>query len=158
MPFLDDLIGVHDLTVNGGSALPRRATLNIIGTGVTAVDNPVNGTTDLTLPTSTGGLTITPPSLTTATSDYGPVNAATASVWRISSTGAVDLTGIISTANPRPVLMNIGSFTITLKQESVSSTAANRIIGPGNADYALTAGSTVELAYDTVSTRWRVVL
>lgn len=158
MPFLNDLIGIHDLTVNGGAALPRRSTLNIVGTGVSAVDNPVAGTTDLTLPTSTGGVTITPPALTASTNNYGPANAATASVWRISSTGAVDLTGIDAGSSPRPVLINIGSYTITLKHESASSTAANRFVGPGAADYALVAGGTVEIALDTVSQRWRVVL
>jgi len=157
MPFLDDLIGIHDLTVNGGSALPRRSVMNVIGTGVTAVDNPVTGTTDLTLPTSVGGVTITPAALTTTTNNYGPANASSASVWRISSTGAVDLTGIDATANVRPMFINVGTFTITLKHESASSTAANRIVGAGNADYALTSGATVELVRDSVSSRWRVV-
>lgn len=158
MPFLDDLIGIHDLTVNGGSALPRRSTLNIVGTGVSAVDNPVAGTTDLTLPTSTGDATITPPPMTVSVNDYGPVNSTGARIWRVSASTPVNVTGIDAASHSDLLWMNVGSSTITLKQESTGSLAANRIIGPGNADYSLTAGSTVEIARDTVSLRWRVVL
>lgn len=157
MPFLDYLLGIHDLTVNGGSALPRRSVLNVLGTGVTAVDNPVTGVTDLTLPTSVGGATITPPTLSGNTNNYGPAGTGTASVQRWSSSSAVDVTGLDSTSLPRPMIMNVGSFTIKLKHESSSSTAANRFVCPGNVDYNVVAGATVELARDTVSSRWRVV-
>lgn len=163
MPFLDDLIGIHDLTVNGGSALPRRNVLNVIGSGVTAVDNPVTGATDLTLPTSSGGVTITPPALSANTNNYAPVGQSAASVMRLSSTTTINLTGFdasgfgaASVAN-RPMLINVGSNTITLKHESSSSTASNRIICPGNVDFAFTAGLTVEMIRDTVSSRWRIV-
>lgn len=162
MPFTDDLIGIHDLSVNGGSVLPRRALLNVIGTGVTATDNPTTGATDLSLPTSLGGTTITPPTLLVATHNYAPPGLSGASVQRWSSSSALNVTGIdvsgISFAvSLRPMIINVGSFTITLKHESSSSTAANRFIGPGNADYTLTTGSTVEIVRDTVSSRWRVV-
>lgn len=163
MPFLDELPGIHDLTVNGGSAVPRRSVLNVIGNGVTAVDNPVTGTTDLTLPTSSGGATITPPTLSGSVNNYTPSGSSTAIVQRWSSSSAVNVTGIDATGigltspGNRPMIINVGSFTITLKHESSSSGATNRIIGPGNADYLLTAGATVELVRDTVSSRWRVV-
>lgn len=164
MPFLDDLIGIHDLTVNGGSAVLRRSVLNVVGSGVTAVDNPVTGVTDLTVPTSVGGVTISPPALSANTNNYSPAGQSAASVQRWSSSAAFNVTGLdasgivaASVAN-RPMIINVGSFTITLKHESASSTAANRFVGPGNADYLLVAGSTVELVRDTVSLRWRVVL
>lgn len=163
MPFLDDLIGIHDLTVNGGSALPRRSVMNLIGTGVTAADNPVSGSTDITLPTSIGGATITPPTLSGSVNNFAPTGVSTASVVRVSASSAVDVTGIdasglVGTAGGnRPMWMNVGSFTITLKHASSSSLAANRIVGPGNSDYALLSGATVELARDTVSALWRVV-
>lgn len=163
MPFLDDLIGIHDIIVNGGSTVPRRSVLNIVGTGVTATDNPVTGVTDLSLPTSTGGATITPTILSGSVNNYAPSGSSTASVQRWSASSAVNVTGISSAGVTnsvalRPMLINIGSFTITLKHESASSSAANRIVGPGNADYLLLAGATVELVRDTVSARWRVVL
>lgn len=161
MPFLDDLIGIHDLTVNGGSAVPRRSVLNLLGSGVTATDNPVTGATDITLPTSVGGITITPPTLSLNTNNYGPSGSTAASVQRWSSTGAVDVTGMdavgINSVASRPMIINVGSFTITLKHASTSSTITNRFICPGNADYALVAGATVEVVRDTVSLRWRVV-
>lgn len=161
MPFLDDLIGIHDLTVNGGSAVPRRSVLNLLGPGVTATDNPVTGATDISLPTSVGGITISPPALTLTTNNYGPSGSSAASVQRWSSTGAIDVTGMdagnLNSVASRPILMNVGSFTITLKHQSTSSTITNRFICPGNVDYALVAGATVEVVRDTVSLRWRVV-
>lgn len=158
MPFLDDLIGVHDLTVNGGSALPRRSVLNVVGTGVTAVDNPTAGTTDLTLPASVGELTITPTPLSASVNDYSPTGHATASVERWSSgVTARNVTGLDAAALPRPVVANVGSATITLKHESASSAAANRFLCPGGVDYLLGAGNTVELVRDSVSARWRIV-
>jgi hypothetical protein len=150
MPFLDDLIGIHDLTVNGGSAVPRRSVLNVVGNGVTATDNPVTGATDLVLPTSVGGATITPTTLSGSVNNYAP------SGTTVNVTG-LDVSGIANQYALRQMIVNIGSFTITIKNESSSSTAANRFIGPGNADYALLAGYTVEIVRDTVSARWRVV-
>lgn len=158
MPFLDDLIGVHDITVNGGSALPRRSVLNIVGVGVTATDNPIAGQTDLTLPTSVGGATITAAVLSGDVNDYNPTGHSTAAVerWSSSSTPRT-VTGLSATAQARPMIINAGSATITLAHASSSSAAANRFLCPNSTDYALPTGSAVELVYDSVSTRWRVV-
>jgi hypothetical protein len=159
MPFLDDLIGIHDLQVNGGSLLPRRSVLNVIGTGVTAVDNPVTGCTDLTLPTNAGGTTISPAALSSNTNNFSPAGYSTASVIRVSASTAVAITGLNDAvqANVRPVLMNVGSFTITLSHQSASSTTTNRFVCPGSVDYTIDPGETVELVRDTTSNRWRVV-
>ena len=158
MPFLDDLIGIHDLQVNGGALLPRRSVLNVIGAGVTAVDNAAAGSTDLSLPTSGYGSTITPPALPANVNDWAPNDFAQAAVWRVSaSTSGVSITGIDAGAQPRPVLMNVGAQTITLANQSGSSSANNRIIGPGATSYSLLPGGIVELVRDPTSQRWRVV-
>lgn len=158
MPFTDDLIGIHDLTINGGSALPRRSTLNIIGTGVTAVDNPNTGRTDLTLPTSVGSVTITATAIGANQNDYSPTGHATAFVERWSS-GATPrtITGLDANGQPRPMIINYGSSTLTFAHQSGSSAAANRFVCPGNVDFSLAAGACVELVRDSVSSRWRVV-
>ena len=158
MPFLDDLIGVHDITVNGGSPLPRRSVLNIIGTGVTAIDNQTAGSTDLTLPTSGYGDTITAAALSANANDYAPAGFANAAVIRVSASSAgLSITGFDAGAQPRPVLVNAGAQTITLAHQSGSSSAANRFICPGSVAYSLLPGATVEIVRDPTSARWRVV-
>ena len=158
MPFLDDLIGVHDITVNGGAPLPRRSVLNIIGSGVVATDNPNAGTTDLTLPTSGYGATITPAALSASANDYAPTGFATAAVIRVSASSAgLSITGLDAGAQPRPVLVNAGAQTISLPHQSGSSSAANRFVCPGAVAYSLLPGATVELVRDTTSDRWRIV-
>jgi hypothetical protein len=147
--FTDDLIGIHDLTLNGGSPLPRRSTLNIIGTGVTAVDNPITGQTDVTLPNTVGGATISPAPLGSSVNDYSPTGHATAAVERWSSGSTpVDVTGLV---------INVGSATITFIHSSLSSAAGNRFVCPANADFALPAGGAVELVRDVTSACWRIV-
>lgn len=158
MPFLDDLPGIHDLTINGGSVLPRRSLLNVVAVGATATDNPTTGATDLVLPTTATGATITPTALSASVNDYLPTGHATAAVERWSSgVTAINVTGLDAGGLSRPCIINVGSATITLKHESVSSVAANRFRCPGNADFALTSGSIVELVRDSVDARWRVV-
>jgi hypothetical protein len=159
MPFIDDLIGIHDLQVNGGTLLPRRSVINIIGSGVTAADNPTLGTTDLVLPTSAGGSTISPAALVANANDYSPPGYSTASVIRVTSTTTVNITGLNdgAQASVRPVLMNVGSNAITLVHQSSASQTTYRFICPGGTNYTLDAGSTVELVRDTVANRWRVV-
>jgi hypothetical protein len=158
MPFLDDLIGVHDITINGGAPLPRRSVLNVIGSGVAAVDNQLTGTTDLTLPTSGYGETITPAAMSASVNDYAPTGFATAAVIRVSASSAgLSITGLDAGAQPRPVLVNAGSQTVSLPHQSGSSSAANRFICPGAAAYSLLPGATVELVRDPTSDRWRIV-
>lgn len=158
MPFLDDLIGIHDLQVNGGALLPRRSVLNVIGTGVTAVDNPTDGSTDLTLPTATGGATITAPVLSASVNNYSPTGHSGAAVerWSCGSTPRA-VTGLDSNGQPRPMIINYGTAAITLSHQGGSSSAANRFVCPGGVDYELPGGGCVELVRDTVSDRWRVV-
>lgn len=159
MPFLEDLIGIHDLTVNGGAALPRRSVLNIVGNGVTAADNPSTGATDLTLPTTAGGATITAPTLSSNADDFAPAGYSTAAVIRVSASTPVSITGLSDgvQSGVRPVLMNVGSFTITLPHQAGSSANTSRFVCPGGSSYALDPNGTVELVRDTVANRWRIV-
>lgn len=158
MPFTDDMIGIHDVSVNGASPVPRRSVLNFVGTGVGVADDPVNGCTNVTLPSATGGATITASVLGGDVNDYSPTGHATASVERWSS-GATPrtVTGLSSTGQARPMVINYGQSAITLSHESASSLAANRFRCPGQADYVLEAQSAVELIRDSVDGRWRVV-
>ena len=78
--------------------------------------------------------------------------------FRISSDAARNITGFEGGIDGRGfVLTNVGSFTITLSNESVLSSAAYRIITGTGADIALLAGDNVWFLYDVTSERWRVI-
>lgn len=83
--------------------------------------------------------------------------AATTLMWRLSSTLAINLTGV-SGANPNRVIriINVGTFTITLTHDA-TSTAANRFLCPGSTNFALSPNKCVTLWYDGISTRWRII-
>jgi hypothetical protein len=75
------------------------------------------------------GTAIAPTALTTNTNNYSPTGGSGADIWTLSSTANIDLTGIVGcTLNRTLTLRNGGSFTITLRDQSSSSSAANRFI------------------------------
>jgi hypothetical protein len=161
MPFLDDLIGVHDVSANGDPPVPRRALLNFVGSAVQIVDNPILGSTDITV-SDIGGNTITPPIISVAQiNDYAPSGVSAAAVIRVAcSPLQCALTGLSYVANqyPRPALMNVGAVTLFLQHQAAASAASHRIITPNGATVSLLPGGTVELVRDVVDNRWRVVL
>jgi hypothetical protein len=100
---------------------------------------------------------ISPSQLIANQNDWNPTNLATAAEIRLSTDAARDLTGI--TAQPsrtRLTLLNVGGFNCVLKHD-VTSTAANRFLCPGSADFTLTPNQAVDIWYDTTSSRWRVI-
>lgn len=84
--------------------------------------------------------------------------SSTADIVRISASAARTITGFVAGANGRPVLLiNVGSFAITLAHQSASSDAANRVICRDSANYIVDAGASALLIYDSVDSRWRQV-
>jgi hypothetical protein len=80
-------------------------------------------------------------------------------VHRLSSDAARSITGIVpgtAADGLSKTLINIGSFNITLANESTSSTAANRFTCSTGADIVLAPNEAAEIFYDSTSTRWRV--
>ena len=99
---------------------------------------------------------ISPSQITSNQNDYNPTSLSTASTLRINSDAARDITGLQGGADGRLVILhNIGSFTITLKDENASSTAANRFAL--SADSALATDQACLLQYDSTSSRWRLI-
>lgn len=79
---------------------------------------------------------------------------ANASVIRMSADAARDLTGLAGGSDGRmAVLLNVGAFAITLKNESASSTAGNRFLF--GYDVVVAADESITLIYDSTSSRWR---
>lgn len=97
---------------------------------------------------------ITPTALSGNTNDWAPTGFATTYAIRSSASSAVNLTGLAGGASGRDVLLeNIGTFVITLKGNSGSSTAANRFLL--DTDVKLNPTEAISLWYDTTSSGWR---
>lgn len=101
--------------------------------------------------------TQTAPSQITAQQDnYNPSSAvcSTTTTLVVNSDAARDLTGIAGAVQGCDLfLFNNGSFPITLKDSSSSSSAANRF--DFGADFVLASKSSAHLKYDGVTSRWR---
>lgn len=99
---------------------------------------------------------ISPTQITSNQNDYNPTDLVTSAVLRLSSDASRDITGLAGGADGRVLLVfNVGSNNIVLKDESASSTAANRFAL--NGDITLAADNSVILWYDATSSRWRAV-
>lgn len=152
------IVNSDTLTVGGfatsapGITITERQSLNVIG-GRTRLQSTVQYDP------------ITPADLTLATNDWAGLLTATANNgmrrWaRIArAAGVAVLSGIDSTAvqdGDTFDLTNVGANTITLLNQSVLSTAANRII-LGSWSGTLVADDTVTIRYDSTTARWRVI-
>jgi hypothetical protein len=101
------------------------------------------------------GAIITPSALGSNTDNWAPTGLAQAGVIRVSASSAIDITGLTGGAAGRTLAIhNVGSETITLKDET-TSTAANQFAL--TADLALTQNAVVVLQYDETSQRWRAI-
>jgi hypothetical protein len=78
--------------------------------------------------------------------------------FRLASDAARNITGIASTKKGRAIwLTNVGAQNIILAHQSISSTAAYRIITTDAASCTIRPGCTANLIYDGTTARWRVV-
>lgn len=100
--------------------------------------------------------TLSPAQITASQNNYNPTGAYEADILRINSDAAWDITGLAGGSAGRiKIIHNVGNFAITFKDESGSSTDANRFAL--NADLVLAADQSVMFLYDAVSERWRMV-
>jgi hypothetical protein len=83
----------------------------------------------------------------------------TGDIFRLSANAARDITGFVAgTSGQAVLLVNVGSHAITIKHQSASSSAANRVVVPWAGDFNLDAnGGAVLLVYDATTERWRTV-
>lgn len=133
---------------NDGTGDPLRTAFQSVNSNfVKAVD----GTSAVTLSAE-----LSPTALSGDVNDYSPTGLATAFTLRIDG-GAADrnITGLATGAAGRIVtLVNVGSTNkIVLKNQSSSSTAANRFLMA--ADVTLEPNNAVALKYDGTDSRWR---
>jgi len=99
---------------------------------------------------------ITPTALSGSTNDWSPTGLSGANTIRASASAAYNLTGLAGGADGRIIILkNVGSYTITLVNESASSTAANRFTLLN--DIAMVPNKGAFLQYDNVTSRWREI-
>lgn len=100
---------------------------------------------------------LTPAQITADQNNYAPTGFGSARILRISTDAARNITGHSSATNGNLFeYWNVGAFNAVLKHQSASSTAGNRFICPGAADYTLTPGQCVSVHYDATAVDWRV--
>lgn len=97
---------------------------------------------------------ITPTALAANTNNWAPTGFSTAYQVRVSSSSAVNLTGLAGGAAGREILLsNVGSYVITLSGNSGSSSAGNLFL---MGDVALGPGLSLTIYYDGTSAGWRL--
>ena len=68
------------------------------------------------------------------------------------------ITGIVApTYARRIIIINDSAFNLQYDNQSASSTAANRIIVGKGSSHTQQGGTTIELLYDTINSRWRII-
>lgn len=107
-------------------------------------------------------LEVTAPQLTADTDDWNFTDVEVANVMRIYSDAPRLLTGIdssgLSPNAKRRLLINVGSYPITLKDQDAGSAAANQFLLMGGAgDIILGPGDAQEIYYDDTDGKWRSV-
>ena len=103
--------------------------------------------------------TVTSPSQITASQNN--YSSFARGINRFTTNAARDLTGMVAGADGEVrVLCNVGTTaanTLVIKDESSSSTAANRFSVPWNGDCVIPAEGSVVCFYDNTSQRWRII-
>lgn len=134
-----------DLTTDGSAAL------NLAGD-----DTVLSGSNFYINTAIVFGADITPSQITSNQNNYNPTNLGISNRVRLSSDAARDITGITAHDDGKVLIINnVGSFDITLKHESASSTAGNRFT-LGGSDYVISSGTSCIIHYDSTSSRWRL--
>lgn len=102
------------------------------------------------------GNPLTPAQITADAHDYNP-GGILQYAWRLSTDASRNLTGTVNGVDGAlHLLVNVGAFDLVLVHESASSSAANRFLCPGSVDVTLNPNDSVDIWYDTTSSRWRV--
>jgi hypothetical protein len=166
----DDVVISRNTISNAGAGADVIQGIRVFGNEATStihiVDNHffvINGTVHAAVD---GGLVVyrgspvtsTPSALSAGDNDdYDPLQATTLRLTANASGSTI--TGIVARGlnGHRIRIVNIGSDNITLSHQDSGSSEGNRIVSPTGADQVLTANDAVEVEYDGVSERWRIV-
>lgn len=142
------------------AAVNAAAALTVLGISAfiqTLLDDADVATARATLEISSGE--VSPASIGSNQNNYAGINTGLIeTTGRLTSSGDFNVTGFTGgAARKKLIIVNIGANTITLTNEDGASTGANRMTLYGAANASLGPGDTIELIYDTVTSRWRQV-
>lgn len=99
---------------------------------------------------------ISPSQITSSQNDYNPTDLSTSSVLRLTSDANWNITGLAGGSDGRVIIIrNIGSFIITLKNNSSSSTSSNRF--SFSSDMIIYPDKSVILQYDSTVSLWKTI-
>ena len=104
---------------------------------------------------------ISPPSIGGVQNDYAPTGFSDAEIVQISLTGGQTITGFeapsVASGNARKVIYNTDATdTLTIGNEDVGSTGANRVTSPTGDDIELAPNQAIVLDYNFSTSRWYV--
>jgi hypothetical protein len=161
--FLEKLLGVHDLRVNGGSKVARRNTLHLRGPNVRALDNPATEETDVWFEDGLSWINAAPAA---DQDDYALTGWDLCTHVQLLPSAPVEITGFaredLSAGAPfikvKQLWMGVtGANTVTLKHD-VTSAAGNRILCAGGSDILIDEINTlVLLVFDVNVNGYRAV-
>lgn len=101
---------------------------------------------------------ISPTSLSANQNNYAPTGFDTSTIVRLTSSTGVIISGFTSTVSVlQKKLINVGTNAITLSHQDAGSSTTNRTIVPGGSSITMLADDSIDIFYDSVTTRWRVV-
>jgi hypothetical protein len=147
------------LTLTGNASLSNERVLSA-GANVKMTDGGANSSLTIAALSEkfvTGGI-ISPAQLTGNQHDWSPTGLSTASVIRLSTDATFRIITGLDGGEPgrRITLMNVGSYTVMLKDESASSSSGNRFSFDAQ-DWFILPGRSVELMYDATAAVWRTL-
>lgn len=151
----DACTGAGDYTVSSGPELSGAGHLMVCTGSVwkSVLDFDATANSILPYAVSVAG-DISPSPLSSDQNDFNPSGLANASVLRLSSSAAVNITGLAGGSRGRSItIFNTGTNNIVLKNQNTSSTDINRFAV--SADITIGADQSTTLIYDATSQRWR---
>lgn len=155
--FLDKMLGYHDITVNGGAALPRRHLINFIGAKLEDVGGllRVSVTHEQSWPDPSV-------EITAQQDDFLPAGFPTLSDVAINPTGGTQvITGFDATGlkifSKRIWNLSGDARNLQIFHANISSLADNRITTPDGLTLTLTPGQGARLVRNQSGTGWRVL-
>lgn len=143
-------------TTLGNSSVTDDGTTTAVGDILASSNATLAGVNSLTA-------SVAPSALSGSTDNYAPAGLSTSSVLRQDVSSAATLTGIAPTTTTIAVngrllvIQNLATNTantLTLANESGSSTAANRFTLPTGVSWVIPAGGSITLRYSGTTLRW----
>lgn len=139
--------GVSQIVLNNDTTINNGLTVTGLGTITSLINSSL----------SNQGPTIYSSSTTaTLTANQNNYVLPSRSFVRVSANAARTITGFAALADGTlKYFVNVGTNSITLSNNSASSSASNRIITHTGADFVLVGSDTAHILYDSTSARWR---